>query len=217
MNSKKIFLILSVLAALALIIFCSSYLYNVVLSSIGYLGDYLKENKFFGGILFIGISAFSVLLSPFSSVPLVPSAVLAWGNFLTFLLLFTGWIIGGIVAYLVGSYSREKLIERFVSFEKIEYYKERISPRSQFWLVFFFRLAVPSEVASYTLGIIRYDFEKYLLATILAELPFAIFVIYSSYILISESIFLFAGVLLLGTAGSYFLYRAFQKKIKSQK
>lgn len=217
MDNKKILVFLAVLIAIALILCFSSYLRDVLFNLIGYLGDYLKENKILGGILFVAISAVAVLLSPFSSVPLVPSAIMAWGSFLTFFLLLSGWIIGGIAAYLVGSYSREKIIKRFFSFEKVEYYKKHISPQSQFWLVLFFRLAIPSEIAGYTLGIIRYQFGKYLLATFLAELPFAFFVIYSGSVLLSGRILFFTGVIFILSIAFFFFYREFQKKIKSQK
>lgn len=214
MGNRKIFALLAVLFFVALILLSSSLLQDLLFSSIDFLGEYFKENKALGIIIFFVFSAVSVLLSPFTSVPFVPSAIMAWGNFLTFLILFLGWVTGGVFAYLVGSFSREKIIKKIFSFGKIERYKKRISPQTQFWLVLLFRLAIPSEIAGYTLGIIRYQFKKYLLATFLAELPFAFFVIYSSSVLLSGEILLFAGILLAGTIVFFLLYRAFHKKIK---
>lgn len=214
MANRKIFAVLVVLFFIALVLLSSSFLQDALFDSIDFLGKYFKENKILGMIIFFLFSATSVLLSPFTSVPFAPSAIMAWGNFLTFLILFLGWVTGGVFAYFIGSFSREKIIRRFISFEKMEHYKERISPRTQFWLVLFFRLAIPSEIAGYTLGIVRYEFKKYLLATFLAELPFAFFVIYSSSVLLSGEILLFAGILLAGATIFFLLYRAFHKKIK---
>lgn len=213
MANGKFFVILAVLFFIALVLFFSTVLQDVLFDSMDFLGGYLKENKVLGIILFFIFSAVSVLLSPFTSVPFAPSAIMAWGNFLTFLILFLGWVTGGIFAYLIGSFSREKIIRRFISFEKMERYKKRISPRTQFWLVLLFRLAIPSEIAGYTLGIIRYQFKKYLLATFLAELPFAFFVIYSSSVFLSGKFLLFAGILLAGAAVFFLLYRAFNKNM----
>jgi uncharacterized membrane protein YdjX (TVP38/TMEM64 family) len=217
MTNKKILVLLAFTVIIALIIYASASLQNTVINSVNSLGDYFRENRILGGLIFFGISVIAVLISPFSSLPLIPSAVLAWGSFLTFFLLFIGWIIGGIATYLAGSYSRDKIIKHFFSLEKIEYYKKRISARSQFWLVFLFRLAIPSEIAGYTLGIIRYQFGKYLLATFLAELPFALFVVYSSSILLSGRLMFFAGIVLVGLIIFYYIYREFNKRIKSNK
>lgn len=200
-----------------LMFYASSSAQNALVKYAGSIGDYFRENRILGGFIFTFVSAAAVLLSPFSSVPLVPSAIMAWGNFLTFWFLYLGWIIGGIVAYFVGSFFRERIIKRFITLEKVEYYKERISANSQFWLVLLFRLAIPSEAASYTLGIIRYHFWKYLIITILTEIVFALFVVYSGAILLSGKILYFGAVLLAGGAAVYFLYRYVQHRLKKQK
>lgn len=217
MKRKTILQIAAFVVIIGLMFCASTSAQNALVNSATSIGDYFRENRVWGGFIFVAISAVSVLLSPFSSVPLAPSAIMAWGNQTTFGLLFLGWIIGGIFAYFIGSFSREKIIKRFVSFKKVEYYKERISARSQFWLVFLFRLTVPSEIASYTLGIIRYHFWKYLLATILTEVPFALFVVYSGSVLLSGKILYFGAVMLAGAAALYFLYRKVQRKIEKQK
>lgn len=208
------------LAAFAIIIglmfYASSSAQNALIKYADDIGNYFRENAILGGLIFIGVSALAVLFSPFSSVPLVPSAIMAWGNFSTFWLLYLGWIIGGVAAYFIGSFFSEKIIERFIPLEKVDYYKERISANSQFWLVLIFRLAIPSEAASYTLGIIRYHFGKYLIITILTEIVFALFVVYSSAILLSGKILYFAALLLAGGATLYFLYRYVQRRLKKR-
>ncbi|MFA4817174.1 MAG: VTT domain-containing protein [Parcubacteria group bacterium] len=201
---------------LGLMFYASSEAQSALVKYADSIGAYFRANAILGGIIFIAVSALAVLLSPFSSVPLVPSAIMAWGNFTAFWLLYLGWIIGGVIAYFVGSFFSEKIIKRFIPLEKVDYYRERISANSQFWLVFLFRLAIPSEAASYTLGIIRYDFWKYFAVTILTEIVFALFVVYSSAILLSGKILYFSAVILAGGAVLYFLYRYVQRRIKKQ-
>lgn len=199
-----------------LMFYASSAAQNALVKYAGDIGNYFRLNPVWGGLIFTFVSAAAVLLSPFSSVPLAPSAIMAWGSFLTFWLLYFGWIIGGVIAYFIGSFFSERIIKRFIPLEKVEYYKERISARSRFWLVLLFRLAIPSEAASYTLGIIRYNFWKYLAVTILTEIIFALFVVYSSAILLSGKILYFAAVLLAGGAVLYFLYCFIQRRIKKR-
>lgn len=217
MKSKTIITLLAFAVIIGLVIYASAAVQKMLLSSVNSLGIYFEEHEVTGGFIFFIISVMAVLISPFSSVPFAPSAVLAWGNWPTLALLLPAWLVGGIFAYLLGSYSREKVIRYFISFEKVEYYKKSISSRTQFWLVFLFRLAVPSEVAGYTLGIVRYEFKKYLLATFLAELPVALLVVYSSSVLLQGKVMAFGAVIIAAAAILYLAYFLFQKKIKGQK
>lgn len=217
MKSKTIITILAFAVIIGLVIYASAAGQQMLLSSVNSLGIYFEEHQIAGGFIFFAISILAVLISPFSSVPLVPSAVLAWGNWLTLILLLPAWIVGGILAYYLGSYSREKIIRHFISFEKVEHYRKSISFRTQFWLVLLFRLAVPSEVAGYTLGIVRYEFKKYLLATFLAELPVALLVVYSSSVLLQGKVTMFVAVIIAAAAILYLAYFLFQKKIKGRK
>jgi len=217
MKKKTILQVAAFAVILGLMFYASSSAQNALVRYADDIGNYFRENAILGGFIFVAVSALAVLLSPFSSVPLVPSAIMAWGNFATFWLLYLGWIIGGIIAYFIGSFFSERIIRRFIPLEKVDYYKERISANSQFWLVFLFRLAIPSEAASYTLGIIRYHFWRYLLITILTEIVFALFVVYSSAILLSGKILYFSAVILAGAAALYILYRYVQRRIKKQK
>lgn len=216
MKKKTILQIAAFAVILGLMFYASSEAQSALVKYADSIGDYFRENPIRGGLIFIFVSAAAVLLSPFSSVPLVPSAIMAWGNFTTFWLLYLGWIIGGVAAYFIGSLFSEKIIKRFIPLEKVEYYKERISARSQFWLVLLFRLAIPSEAASYTLGIIRYNFWKYFAVTILTEIVFALFVVYSSAILLSGKILYFIAILIAGGLALYFLYRYVQRRIKKR-
>lgn len=214
MINKRTIAVFIVIAIVAIILYFSVSLRDLFLEYIVAIGDYLQKNRTIGSIIFIAISALSVLISPFSSVPLVPSAIMAWGDFLTFGLLMIGWVIGGLFAYLIGSFSRKKIIAKFISLEKIEDYKQKISTHSQFFIVLLFRLAIPSEMASYTLGVAQYNFNKYIIATFLAELPYAFFVVYLGSVLVSGRILVFVGVIVLGAIFFFLLYRYFQKKIK---
>lgn len=216
MNRKTILQVAAFAIIIGLMIYGSQVIQQKIIGSVDMLGLYLQQHVILGMLIFFSVSVVAVLLSPFSSVPLVPSAIMAWGNFSTFWLLYLGWIIGGIIAYFIGSFFSEKIIKRFIPLEKVDYYKERISVNSQFWLVLLFRLAIPSEAASYTLGIIRYHFWKYLAVTILTEIIFALFVVYSSAILLSGKILYFSAVIIAGGTTLYFLYRYVQRRIKKQ-
>ncbi|MEK9154945.1 MAG: VTT domain-containing protein [Patescibacteria group bacterium] len=183
MHKKNIIIILSVIF-LAFLFWSSLALQNIFYDLVVFLGYYIEEMKFFGYFVFVILAAASALFSLFSSVLLVPFAVLVWGPLLTTVLLFFGWIIGGILGYLIGYYAGYLMISKFIAIEKIKNYQEIISRKIDFWLILLFRLAMPAEIPAYTLGISRYHFGKYLLATFIAELPFAFAVVYLSEALV---------------------------------
>jgi uncharacterized membrane protein YdjX (TVP38/TMEM64 family) len=213
MNYKKYITIFAFTVIVGLIVYASAELQGHIMNSVSYLGDYFRNHVFLGGLIFFGISIISVLISPFSSVPLIPSAILAWGSFLTFSLLFPAWVIGGILAYFIGSLSQEKILRHLFSLEKIEYYKQLISPRSQFLLVFIFQAVTPSEISSYTLGIIHYDFKKYFIIIALTDFLYALSIVYAASLLVSGKILIFAIILLVGGSLLYFIYREFNKRL----
>ena len=73
-------------------------------------------------------------------------------------------------------------------------WEDRISAHAPFGLVFLFQLALPSEVPGYVLGLVRYDFAKYVLALAPAEVPFAVTTIYLGASFLERRILSFLGL-----------------------
>lgn len=183
---QKRFVFFAAIAALALLFWSSVLLQKIFFQSVEEISGFINKNRLIGIAIFVGLGAFSAMLSPFSSIPLVPLAVAIFGNLATASLLIIGWLIGDTIAYLIGSSAGHKIIGYFVPFEKIEYYKNKIPKRSELWLILIFRLALPAEITGYVLGIARYNFLKYLLVSFLAETPFAFIATYSSAALLEH-------------------------------
>jgi len=101
-----------------------------------------------------------------------------------------------------------------VSSHKVEAYKKRIPEKAQFWVVLLFRLAIPAEITGYTLGIIRYPFGKYLLASFLSEIPFALLLVYSSQALIEKEMIWFLSLVSIGVLIISVAYLIFKNKLK---
>ncbi len=138
---------------------------------------------------------------------------MVWGEALTISMLIFGWFFGGWAAYLLGGYASKKIMSRYWDAKKIEFYRNKISTRAQFWFVILFRLAIPSEITSYTLGIIRYPLGKYLVITLLTEIPFAFAAVYLGEVLIEGKFLIFAGLILLVAAAVAMASHFFHKKI----
>ncbi len=179
---------------------------------------YNLENPFLVAVIFIILAALSAMLSPFSSVPLVPAAIILWGNTLTVFLFLLGWLIGGSLTYLIGHFAGHHLINQLYSFEKIKHYQEKLSKKTKFLLILLFRFAMPAEIPGYVLGIVHYNFSQYFLATFLAEAPFALITVYASEALIFGNPLFFSAWLILAftiiTLTFYLFHKKLNKKIE---
>ncbi len=193
-TKERLFLIF-LLLFIVFIFWSSLSLQDLFYDSLDFFKDYTEGNKILGMTVFFSLAAISAMLSPFSSVPLVPIAIISWGASFSLFLLLGGWLFGETITYFIGQYSGRPLLKFFIAQERIEYYKKIIPEKSQFLLVLLFRLAVPAEIPGYVLGAIRYDFWKYLFATFLAELPFAIITIYSGKAFIGGDKITFIGLI----------------------
>jgi uncharacterized membrane protein YdjX (TVP38/TMEM64 family) len=126
-----------------------------------------------GMVVFVLLSALSAMLAFFSSAVLVPIGVYAWGSITTFVLLWLGWLLGGIGAYLTGRYIGRRAVAWLVHEEQLRRYEKRMAASAPFAVLLLFQMALPSEVPGYVVGVLRSRFLTYLAALAVAELPFA--------------------------------------------
>ncbi|MCR4323097.1 MAG: VTT domain-containing protein [Candidatus Azambacteria bacterium] len=176
----------AVLACLIVAFWFLTPLRDVFYDAVSLADAYVAQHQARGILVFIGLATISAMLSPFSSVPLIPIAIILWGNVWTIIFLVVGWLIGHAITYAIGYYAGHPVAKRFTGFEKIEHYSKKFSAKSEFLLVLLFRLAMPAEIPGYVLGTVRYNFVKYFIATLIAEFPFAIITVYASAALIDR-------------------------------
>ncbi|MDP3963977.1 MAG: VTT domain-containing protein [bacterium] len=169
---------------------------------------YADRNVAVAFLAFFVFAALSVLLGPFTSGPLVPAAVLLWGELATFLLLFAGWLAGGMAAYAMGRRVGYPIVRRIVSEEKAESWRHYISEHTTFFMALLFRVAMPAETG-YVFGIVRYHIVKYALITTIVEAPLAAALVWASDALVVQDISLFmawvGGMLLVFGGAGYAL------------
>lgn len=214
--NKKILITVLFFIITAFVFWSSATLQNLFYGSVDFFAKYIDQHKILGVLVFLGLAAVSALFSPFSSAPLIPAGVVIWGGNIVFFLLAIGWLIGDLTAYLIGRFARRAVISRFVPQEKLDYYKEMISQKARFWFVLLFRFALPSEITGYALGIIHYHFGKYLLATVLVEIPFAFLTVYSGEAFVKGNVLLFISLVSFAAAAVYLTLYYFRKKLKNR-
>ena len=163
----------------------------------------IRERAVLGVSIFVLFAALSAMLAFVSSAVIVPVGVYVWGKAVSMLLLWIGWILGGVCAYSISRYFGRPVVKGLRSGPLLERYENRISRQAPFGLVLLLQLALPSEVPGYLLGLARYHFWKYLGALALAELPYAVATIYlgASFIERRTSVLIGVGAVLAAFTG----------------
>lgn len=207
--SKKHIIIFLLLLGVIVFLGVSVGFQKALFSALESLDSYIRYHPILGMLVFVLFTVFSAMFVFFSTAAVVPVSVYVWGQQATFFLLISGWILGGIFAYLIGKYLGRKAVEKFISTRRINFYERKISREFNFAYMFLFRLVAPSEIPSYLLGIIRYNFFKYFLVTVMAEIPFAYGVVYASEIFLQKRFVWLAVFTVVAAAVFWFLRHKF--------
>ena len=176
----------------------------------------IREQAVLGVVVFIVFAALSAMLAFVSSAVIVPVGVYVWGKAASLLLLWVGWILGGVTAYTLSRYFGRAVVQVLLPRPLIERYENLIPRRASFGFVLLLQLALPSEVPGYLLGLMRYHFWRYIAALALAELPYAVATIYLGAGFIERRTYMLMGVgiavAVLGGVALHALHRQIAKR-----
>jgi uncharacterized membrane protein YdjX (TVP38/TMEM64 family) len=134
----------------------------------------IAEHTFLGALAFVVLAALSAVLAFFTSALLLPVAVFTWGTTVTLILLWLGWLLGGLCTFALGRTLRRPRQGRSRASSRFDFYLQRVPTEVTFALVLLLCLALPSEIPGYLCGYIGVRLRTYLAALALAELPYAI-------------------------------------------
>ncbi len=138
----------------------------------------IVRNPVPGALLFLLLAAVSAMLAFVSIAILVPVAVYVWGEPLSMLLLWVGWIMGGAAAYGIARLLGRRFVHWLTADGALDRLEQHLRPDTRFSLILIFQLGLPSEIPGYLLGLVRYPFGRYLLALAIVEVPYTIATIY---------------------------------------
>ena len=159
-------------------------------------------------LLVILFAAASAMLAFISTGLIVPFVVYTWPPGVALLLLWTGWLLGGVCAYTVGRFLGRPVIRTILTADVMERYEQRFTSRMSFGMVVLVQLALPSEIPGYLLGAAGYSFISYLAALGLAELPYALATVCIGLGLVAREVTTLVGVTVAVLAlGGYSLSR----------
>jgi uncharacterized membrane protein YdjX (TVP38/TMEM64 family) len=193
---RFVVLALVIAAAAGVLLFPTAH--GRLLTLIGSVGELIERRPVVGMIAFVVLAALSAMAAFVSSAVLIPVAVHVWGAVTCAVLLWVGWFLGGVGAYLVGRYLGRPVVQRFVRPGTIARYEGWARSGVALVPILLIQLAVPSDVAGYVFGIVRCRPTVFLVALALAEVPYAIGAVYLGIGFLTRNMSL---LLLLGAGG----------------
>jgi uncharacterized membrane protein YdjX (TVP38/TMEM64 family) len=200
-------LVLLLLVAAAVAAAASEPAHRLTDAVTGWVREVLGSHAVAGAVVFVLLSAASAMVVFFSASVITPVAVSLLGPGVTLLLLWLGWVLGGVTAYAIGRFLGHRVAGWFVSAERLREYEARARRLVTFPHVLLFQLAVPSEIPGYVLGLAGCRFRPFLLGVALAELPFAVGAVYLGESFLRRNYVALAALGIAGVAWSWFAVR----------
>jgi len=137
------------------------------------LESWIADHAALGAGIYVGFVAASVVLLPFSSLPLLPLATQSYGVFWTAVLSALGWWLGCLIAFRIARFGRPYL-EKVTPLHAVDRLEERIPHDVGFGGIVVLRILFPVDIVSYALGLLKaLSFRTYALASLVGILPFA--------------------------------------------
>jgi len=173
----------------------------------GWLEAWIRQHALLGAGLYVVLVAASVVVLPFSSLPLLPLATRWYGVPLTAVLSATGWWVGCLLAFQIARLGRPYL-ERVTSLDAVDRLADKVPADLGFGGIVMLRLILPVDVVSFALGLVkRLTFRTYAAASLTGILPFAFVWSYAGGELGASRFWSFAVVMIGMTAATVALRR----------
>ena len=169
---------LAVAVALAAFLTLSEKVHGQILAVLALADPLFARHPVLGAFLFVGLAAISAMAVFFSGVILVPVGVRTWGETGCFLLLWCGWVLGGLVTYAVGRRLGRPFVRRLLSVGAVARCEALIPEGGSFLTATLIQLVSPSDVSGYFFGLLGYQARVYLGALVFAEFPYALGAVY---------------------------------------
>lgn len=161
------------LIALAALLVLSAGAHDRIVGLVAQVDSLVADWPVAGALLFVGLAALSAMLVLFSGAVLVPVGIEAWGEPGCFLLLWSGWWLGGVATYAIGRGFGRPVIARLLPAGRLAQYEGRVGRGASFGSALLVLASLPSDVVGYFFGLAGFPPGRYLLALALAELPYA--------------------------------------------
>ena len=175
----------------------------------------IREQPIAGLVVFVLLTAVSAMIAFVSTAVLIPVAIYVWGPTLCFILLWSGWFLGGLAAYAIGRYLGRPVVRRLVRPETLERQERWArSGSGSLVTVLLIQLAIPSDLAGYVFGLIRCPLGWFTAALALVEIPYAVGAVFLGMSFVERRVMPLVIVGVAGTALSVAAFKAYHRRLE---
>lgn len=206
---RAAFLLVAVVAATLVV--SAEGLHRRIVEVLSMAEPVIASHPYWGAVVFVGLSALGAILIFVSSWLLVPIGVQAWGPLWCFLLLWIGWFVGGVVTYAIGRYLGRPVVRRLLPEAVIARYEGRIPAGGRFLPALLVTLSVPSDIAGYFFGLVKYPVPAYFAALLIGEIPYGLGAVWLGDAFLQRRLAVLLGVAAAAGA-AWYLHRARQRR-----
>ncbi len=177
--TKKQKKIASIIAITSFVVFCVVVGWFIAWPLVKFAGDYEKfrtwaqNTGFWGGLAYIGITAFQVVIALVPGEPVEFVAGYAFGTFWGTILCMIGITIGSVIVFFLVRKFGVKLLEVFFTYEKIKSLKFLQNEKRVALITFllFFLPGTPKDLLTYFVGLTNIKFKNFLFIVSVARIP----------------------------------------------
>src|SRR5690606_3683233 len=126
-RSRRVLLTVALGALLALLLFARGA-HERLLDIAATLDRLATAHPVWAVVLVIALSALSAMLAFVSTAVIAPFMAGTWGAPLAALLLWLGWLLGGVLAYAIGRTLGRPVVRRLASPDLLARYEEVVAP-----------------------------------------------------------------------------------------
>ena len=214
---RKLFTVISIIVVLALMCLLTLFVWEW-LSDFSQEGfrDYIKSFGIWGWVVLLALQILQVFVALIPGELLESAAGFAFGPFFGTLICYAGVAIGSAIIFFLTRRFGIKLVEIFVSHDKINELSFLKNPKRRNFLIFlvFFIPGTPKDLLTYFAGLTEIKFASFLAISLVARIPSVLSSTFGGHLLGKEqyigAVILYAVTGLLSITG-FFVYN---KKIK---
>ncbi|MFM2381738.1 MAG: hypothetical protein RLZZ76_505 [Candidatus Parcubacteria bacterium] len=156
-----------------------------------WIRDYIEGAHRFSQVAYVFLLFSIGTYLPLNAIPLIPFGAAVFGPFEAALLSSIGWTLGAIGAFLISRTYGRTYLEKHLPLARIDKVIELLPEKNRLPLLLVFRLVLPSDTASYALGLTKtLGFKEYSIATAISYTVYSFLLSYLGHALFEGNVFM---------------------------
>lgn len=157
----------------------------------GFLIQLFIGHPLIAPILFIIIRALAIIFPPILGISIDLPGIFIFGWLKGFIYAEIGIMLGAMIAFWIARKFRKPLMKKFISFDKLHTWENKLSENQKFWTLVALRLPTNPlfDYISYAAGLTQINTIKFFFSTLIGNIPSVFLVFYFGGITFNQGIY----------------------------